>query len=282
MCETSQYFCGIGAQRAGTTWLSKYLENHPQVLMSPIKELHYFDRIHLGSRLHIQRMKKNVENLCKSIKMSENELISLEARIEFILMNNDMRYKLFFEKRLKEEKAFGEITPEYALLEKDGFEHIKKIFPFAKLIYILRNPADRIWSAIHLFCRNNNISIDKEVLGRMLKNALEKQNHFYLHTNYRRTLEVLKIVEIPVLVLFYEDLFSAEGEKEVRKITDFLGIDFIKPAFDKKINKATEKSMPNDIREKLIERYLFVYEYVKEYFGYLPESWEKDMEMVLK
>ena len=36
-------FVGIGAQKAGTNWLAKYLTSHPQVCFSPIKELHYFD-----------------------------------------------------------------------------------------------------------------------------------------------------------------------------------------------------------------------------------------------
>jgi hypothetical protein len=36
---------GVGAQKAGTTWLFDYLGRHPDVAMSPIKELHYFDQI---------------------------------------------------------------------------------------------------------------------------------------------------------------------------------------------------------------------------------------------
>ena len=37
-------FLGIGAQKAGTTWLALNLGVHPQVWLPPIKELHYFDR----------------------------------------------------------------------------------------------------------------------------------------------------------------------------------------------------------------------------------------------
>src|SRR5215208_108045 len=37
------YFVGIGAQKAGTTWLHDYLSSRPDTFMSPIKELHYFD-----------------------------------------------------------------------------------------------------------------------------------------------------------------------------------------------------------------------------------------------
>ena len=49
-------FLGIGAQKAGTTWLSHNLQLHPEVWMPPVKELHYFDekirrRTNLVSRL---------------------------------------------------------------------------------------------------------------------------------------------------------------------------------------------------------------------------------------
>ena len=35
-------FIGIGAQKAGTTWLYHNLRNHPQIWI-PRKEVHYFD-----------------------------------------------------------------------------------------------------------------------------------------------------------------------------------------------------------------------------------------------
>ena len=41
--EGRTHLVGIGAQKAGTTWLARYLEHHPEAYVSPIKELHYFD-----------------------------------------------------------------------------------------------------------------------------------------------------------------------------------------------------------------------------------------------
>lgn len=35
-------FLGVGAARCGTTWLYEYLRQHPDVFMSPAKELNYF------------------------------------------------------------------------------------------------------------------------------------------------------------------------------------------------------------------------------------------------
>ena len=37
-------FLGIGAQKAGTTWLYENLKQHPEIYLSDQKELHYFDK----------------------------------------------------------------------------------------------------------------------------------------------------------------------------------------------------------------------------------------------
>ena len=36
-------FVGIGGQRAGTTWVYQCLREHPQICVSDVKELHFFD-----------------------------------------------------------------------------------------------------------------------------------------------------------------------------------------------------------------------------------------------
>ncbi|MFL5992247.1 MAG: hypothetical protein ACJ73W_09685, partial [Rubrobacteraceae bacterium] len=36
-------YIGIGAQKAGTTWLHRNLQAHPGIWMPREKELHYFD-----------------------------------------------------------------------------------------------------------------------------------------------------------------------------------------------------------------------------------------------
>lgn len=44
-CSSETFIIGIGAQRSGTTWISRYLDKHPEVAFSPIKELHVFDSL---------------------------------------------------------------------------------------------------------------------------------------------------------------------------------------------------------------------------------------------
>jgi len=40
-------FLGIGAQKAGTTWLHLNLRRHPGVWLPPVKELQYFNEIYV-------------------------------------------------------------------------------------------------------------------------------------------------------------------------------------------------------------------------------------------
>jgi hypothetical protein len=44
MASTGPTFLGIGAQKAGTTWLHRMLSLHPDIGMPEQKELHFWDR----------------------------------------------------------------------------------------------------------------------------------------------------------------------------------------------------------------------------------------------
>jgi hypothetical protein len=47
------HFLGIGAQKAGTTWLHANLRRHPDVFVADPKELHHFDEtFHRGLRFY--------------------------------------------------------------------------------------------------------------------------------------------------------------------------------------------------------------------------------------
>lgn len=37
-------FIGIGAAKSGTTWLTTVLRQHPEIFLSKVKEIHYFNQ----------------------------------------------------------------------------------------------------------------------------------------------------------------------------------------------------------------------------------------------
>ena len=47
MSEATLMF-GVGATKAGTSWLYRYLADHPECHLRSIKELHFFDALDTG------------------------------------------------------------------------------------------------------------------------------------------------------------------------------------------------------------------------------------------
>ena len=99
-------FIGIGAMRAGTSWLNKQLKRHPEVWMSSPKELHFFDRYFTESPGDYAR---NFSGAPQAM-------------------------------------CAGEITPAYAILESRKVAIIRSWMPNLKLLFMMRDPVDRAWS----------------------------------------------------------------------------------------------------------------------------------------
>jgi hypothetical protein len=120
-------FLVIGAAKSGTTSLYRYLKQHPQVYMSPVKEPHFFT--HEGERPNFRGPGDEWMNTT------------------FVYRLGDYR-KLFA--GVSDEKAIGEASTWY-LGNPKAPDRIRHYIPEAKLIAILRNPVDRAYSAyLHL------------------------------------------------------------------------------------------------------------------------------------
>lgn len=102
----------VGAAKAGTTSLYRYLDQHPEVYMSPLKEPNWFSRVYAPGRV--------------SSVTSESEYLGL------------------FEGRDGEPVA-GEASPSY-LWDEKAPGRIKQAVPGARIVAILRNPVERALS----------------------------------------------------------------------------------------------------------------------------------------
>jgi len=199
---TMPNFFIVGAQKAGTTSLYHYLNQHPQVYMSPRKEPHFFEGMHSEFR-RPGRRSTPVSDLAE--------------------------YQALFE-GASDERAIGEASASY-LYSPRAPGLIKSSVPDAKLIAILRNPADRAYSNF-LHC----VQVGREPLGSFAE-ALQaeetrtrdkwgplwyyKQKGFY-YAQVKRYFDTFGRDQVGVWL--YEDLrndtFGILGE-----VFRFLGID---------------------------------------------------------
>lgn len=109
-------FLYIGPPKAASTWVYEMLKNHPQVFMSPAKELHYFDiYYHLGERWYLKHFKNAGARYTVVGEVSHDYLYSVDAcrRIQRDLGN----IKLMVCLREPVERAFSE----YLYMVRQGY-----------------------------------------------------------------------------------------------------------------------------------------------------------------
>lgn len=119
-CEdemTMPNFFVVGAQKAGTTSLYHYLDQHPEVFMCPAKEPHFFEGM-------------------------QSDYVRPDRRLEPV---TDLEAYLDLFDGVAEEKAVGEASTSY-IYSRRSPSLIKQSVPDARIIAILRNPADRAYS----------------------------------------------------------------------------------------------------------------------------------------
>lgn len=109
---TTPNFLIIGAMKSGTTALYYYLEQHPEIYMSPVKEPNFFS----------SQGQENTAGAVTHIGTYQNLFRGVSG-----------------------EKAIGEASHCY-LYEPRAAAEIRRYVPEAKLIAILRNPIERAYS----------------------------------------------------------------------------------------------------------------------------------------
>lgn len=224
-------FMIIGQHKCGTTSLYSYLIQHPQILPSIKKEIHFWDQNHdRGLEWYLSHFPAISPN--QACITGEGSTTYLDC-------------------------------PEIA-------QHIVKLFPNIKLIILLRNPVFRTISRYYMACRHceENRSIEQAIFERLrtINHHPEidiKQEHldriYFASSQYIELIDQwMKIFpQEQFLILKSEDLFS-EPQNTMKQVFDFLGVKTYQLA---EYTKANSASYPNisDQEKKALENYFQPY-----------------------
>jgi hypothetical protein len=175
----SPNFIVVGAAKAGTTWLYQCLREHPEVFVSTPKELHFFSR---------------EKNYSKGV---------------------DWYLSHFKEAN---QPAVGEVCPSYMYLPKVP-PRMHSWNPEVKIIFILRNPIQRAYSA---YCMQlDHGETTQDIKQELSTSSLFAQRGLY----YQQIQEYLNIFsKEQVKILIYDDL-KKDPETFLKQVYDFLDID---------------------------------------------------------
>lgn len=131
-------FFVVGAAKAGTTSFYHYLNEHPDIYLSPIKEPHFF--------CTDIRFENFISRFQKETYIDFPEYFSRTTlapkHIAFIANRKD--YLSLF-REVAEQKVIGEVSSGY-LYSQTAAKNIKEEVPNAKIVMILRHPVERAFS----------------------------------------------------------------------------------------------------------------------------------------
>lgn len=205
---TMPNFLIIGAPRSGTTSLHIYLQQHPQVFMSKMKELRFF--AFEGETL-------NFCGPCDGL-VNKESITSIES------------YQAQF-KNVTDQLAIGESSPIYLWWPTNVPDRIYHHLPDVKLIAIFRNPIERAYSDF-LNMRQLGWEPEQDFAKALAEedNRIEegwgpfyryKKKGFY-YANLERYFQVFNKAKIRLYL--YEDLRKNTG-KLVRDLFQYVGVD---------------------------------------------------------
>ena len=129
----------VGAAKAGTTSLYHYLASHPDVYMSPVKEPHFFATDIVMENLG-EKVKRDLKQQDTEKFISDGMQGTLHRAY---IRDRELYQKLFANAQAA--KITGEASPSY-LYSATAATAIFAYNPAAKIIIILRNPAERAYS----------------------------------------------------------------------------------------------------------------------------------------
>lgn len=201
----------VGAPKSATTALNDYLGQHPDVFMSPAKELHFF-----GTDLDFLKPARNFSSIPRSPE--------------------ELRFYLSFFDEALPGQVLGESSVWY-LYSECAAREIREFNSGAKIIIMLRNPVDFLYSLHGQFLWEGNEDIEsfREALlaedDRRKGCRLPPRMHFQQGLQYRevagfssqvnRYLETFE--EDQVLITLLDDWASIPAEL-FAKVTRFLGV----------------------------------------------------------
>ncbi len=258
-----------GAQKSGTSSLHQYLAQHPLIFMSRQKETQLF---------------LNDTNEINPYAVVESEFYGCSNQKKRRFLNNQQILQNTLE-GYQDEPFVGEASPYYTTAPSGGLESPKNMHhcnPSMKLIYIIRNPIERIisnylhdWLLYERSGRLFNLSLEEYIFT--YSHAIDTSLYYYQLANFLRHFQLNQLH-----VFTLEDL-KAKPQDTLNSLLWFLGVD---TAFDfnttKKFNISKKRSDLNGIElilskqahEMIISKVAPDIENLKELVGIALNHWE--------
>ena len=277
------FLLGVGAQKAGTTWLHSQLCKNAFFDPGFTKEYHSFDSIYAAKYVDwVSSWLHKLSSIDETLPNARAKKASLLKRLLFVY-EPDSYFEYF--KKLSDAspriQLVGDITPSYSMLDADAFAFIKNGLETAglkvKVVFLMRDPVERVWSAKRMQRRHSKSS------GKLIRSSIEtsliralRNQGSRLKTDYNRVIHSLETVfdANDIFYGFFEELFTQECYERFRQ---FLSLNLIDPDYKQSINASPKDSdLTDELAIKMCQSYESTYTYINDRFdGAAERLWNK-------
>ncbi|MBY5932226.1 sulfotransferase [Tateyamaria omphalii] len=281
---------GIGAQKAASSWLQVVLGKHPDCHMTRVKGLHYFNKFEPGradrdvelvrrklGSVAAKRSKGIAEVNGLPIDQFASEIEAWAALTKHDTFDLDAYRNMLF-MNAGDAAVVGEVTPAYSSLSRDILRLIYSVSPNVRLVYILRDPVQRLWSAARMRGRRH---VEEAGGERTLAIATVEAYlagdvpEYDKRSDYAGTLANLDAIapRAHVHLDFFEHLFDG-GVDRVFRFLDLAPMDLPEVA---PVNAGLAADLPASLGRAVFDRLSAHYTAAEQYLGDLPEEWKASM-----
>jgi len=264
-------FLCIGAQKAGTSWLFSQLQEHPEVWMPPVKELHFFDHLFVpeNRKWALDHIHKGVTGVIKwhinNVNPPDFEWLDYLVRLGSKDVFTEQWYRDVFDRPKAVGRVCGDITPEYSIITTDGIAYIKELLGHVRIIYLIRHPVSRAQSQVRMNMQRSNISEPD------MKTWLEfiHQEAVFNRGDYQTYIPRWKAIFPSDKILFipFQNI-SLSPHEVMKQVEDFLGLERFAgfSGLNKPIHVSKKIDIPEDVQTAFEELFKDQVEFLKEEF----------------
>jgi hypothetical protein len=294
-----KFVLGLGAQKAGTSWLHEVLSSHPCSDFGFAKEYHVFDAatiedcgdVWMKLRAAVSHNLSTARDpACYISEVARMEGVMSKAIYRLNFIQNPASYFDYFACLLREEeiRVSGDMTPSYSGLSAQVLRFISECFSTRGIdvvpVFVMRNPVWRLRSAVMMsFRRRGQIPNSSQLNDAMQRRHLSR--HDLIRVRYDNVIKNLECVFGPCngrsFVWFYEDLFN---ERSMMALGEKIGLDLKYPDFDESVNASHAEVSINEFQYRRFWRgYQPIIDACRSKFGsVVDELWRYDSGGVAK
>ena len=237
------FVLGLGAQKAGSSWLHAQLNRRRDAEFGFLKEYHIHDARTLPEAGFSNRRRRS---LIKPRTWRRQRFIA-----------QPQRYYDYFSNLLRRPgiQLTGDITPSYSALSIGTLTEIKANFEQRKIclrpVFLMRDPIERIISSLRMKLRKQNQLNHEAEVEALRQLCVEQPEMVTLRSDYGHTLRALTQVFDPseCFIDLYERLFTPASWQ---RLCDVLNVPYEEPEWEQQVNVSrTNTPIPDEVLAEL-------------------------------